>query len=193
MSEKKFDAQNNYGWGLTLDMTGKAPAINKRIFETLVDAQEYADNYNDSAIEGLILSVVNDETESNNGSYFIKRIKTDENDESAILYKLTTKEDINKYTVNEKQITSNPILDTDDVKISSNYSVLNKIPENVTPGDDITLAISKLEITLAQTTLALTAAINDLEAKVKDLNEYLESTILDYQTINNELENIING
>ena len=177
MAEKKFDAQNNYGWGLTLDMTGKAPAINKRIFETLVDAQEYADNYNDSAIEGLILSVVNDETESNNGSYFIKRIKTDENDESAILYKLTTKEDINGYTVNEKQIVSNPVLDTDDVKISSNYSVLDKIPENITPGDDITLAISKLEITLAQTTLALTAAINDLEAKVKELKEYVESTI----------------
>ena len=38
MAEKKFDAQVNYGWGLSLNMTGKAPAVAKRIFNTLADA-----------------------------------------------------------------------------------------------------------------------------------------------------------
>ena len=33
MAEKKFDAQVNYGWGLSLNMTGKAPAVAKRIFD----------------------------------------------------------------------------------------------------------------------------------------------------------------
>ena len=43
MAEKIFDTQNNYGWGLTLNMTGKAPAVSKRIFDTLADAQAFAD------------------------------------------------------------------------------------------------------------------------------------------------------
>ena len=70
MAEKIFDAQSNYGWGLTLNMTGKAPAVSKRIFDTLADAQAFANDYNDSAIEGLLLSVVADG--NNNGVYFVK-------------------------------------------------------------------------------------------------------------------------
>jgi hypothetical protein len=55
-------------------MTGKAPAIAKRIFETLSDAQAYADDINDSAIAGLQLSVINDPDSSRNGIYFVKSI-----------------------------------------------------------------------------------------------------------------------
>ena len=55
-------------------MTGKAPAVAKRIFETLSDAQAYADDVNDSAIAGLQLSVINDEDPSKNGVYFVKSI-----------------------------------------------------------------------------------------------------------------------
>jgi hypothetical protein len=88
MAEKKFDAQNNYGWGLTLNMTGKAPAVSKRIFNTLADAQAFANDYNDSAIEGLLLSVVADG--NNNGVYFIQSIKTGADADAAVLEKLST-------------------------------------------------------------------------------------------------------
>ena len=88
MSEKKFDAQVNYGWGLTLNMSGKAPVINKRIFDTLQDARDFADDYNDSAIEGLVLSVVADDNEKNNGIYFVERIKKSADDKSASLIKI---------------------------------------------------------------------------------------------------------
>lgn len=74
MAEYKTTDQNNYGWGLTLEMTGKAPAVAKRIFETLADAQAYADDVNDSAIAGLQLSVINDSDTNKNGIYFVKSI-----------------------------------------------------------------------------------------------------------------------
>lgn len=74
MAEYKTEKQINYGWGLSLNMTGKAPAIAKRIFETLSDAQAYADDVNDSAIAGLQLSVINDSDSSRNGIYFVKSI-----------------------------------------------------------------------------------------------------------------------
>lgn len=74
MAEYKTEKQVNYGWGLSLNMTGKAPAIAKRIFKTLSDAQAYADDVNDSAIAGLQLSVINDPDSSRNGIYFVKSI-----------------------------------------------------------------------------------------------------------------------
>lgn len=73
MAEYITEAQKNYGWGLTLNMTGKAPAISKRIFNTLADAQAYVDDAKDSAIAGLQLSVIND-TDDKNGIYFVKKI-----------------------------------------------------------------------------------------------------------------------
>lgn len=76
MAEKIFDAQVNYGWGLTLNMTGKAPAISKRIFDTLADAQAYVNDANDSAIAGLQLSVIADTDTSKNGIYFVSKIGT---------------------------------------------------------------------------------------------------------------------
>lgn len=74
MAEYKTEAQVNYGWGLSLNMTGKAPAIAKRIFDTKADAQAFIDDANESAIAGLQLSVINDPTESNNGIYFVKSV-----------------------------------------------------------------------------------------------------------------------
>ena len=73
MAEKIFDAQVNYGWGLSLNMTGKAPAVAKRIFDTYADALAYANDVNDSAIEGLVLSVVADTAELN-GAYFVQQV-----------------------------------------------------------------------------------------------------------------------
>ena len=73
MAEKIFDAQVNYGWGLSLNMTGKAPAVAKRIFDTYADALAYANDVDDSAIEGLVLSVVADTDDKLNGVYFVQQ------------------------------------------------------------------------------------------------------------------------
>ena len=75
MAEKIFEKQINFGWGLSFNMTGKAPAVAKRIFDKYEDALAYANDVNDSAIEGLVLSVVAD-TEAKNGLYFVKQIAT---------------------------------------------------------------------------------------------------------------------
>lgn len=177
MSEKIFQNQNNYGWGLTFNMTGKVPAINKRIFNTLADALDFANDYDDSAIEGLILSVVADENEKNNGSYFVSKVKRNA-DEEAVLQKIGSvelaevKSSIDEYTVNSKRISENPILDTTDLKVNENYTSINQQIENVVPGDILTTAISKLEVMLANTTLALTAAISDLDKRIGSPTEY---------------------
>lgn len=244
MAEKIFNEQTNYGWGLTFNLTGKAPAISKRIFDTLEDATLFANDYNDSAIEGLLLSVVNDEVEKNNGVYFVQRIKKSAVDDDAILVKvgsgdiediaaafneqfeelkkadtnltnaikatndsitntigvvtddktvvemiadveavsaqnaqdiIDNKNIIDEYTINEKKISENPVLDSNDILLNEEYTTLTQPAENVIPGDLVTTAISKLEVMLANTTLALTAAINDLEMKIGSPSSYDEN------------------
>ena len=69
-----FDAQVNYGWGLTLNMTGKAPEVSKRIFDTYENMLFYVNDYNDSCIEGLTLKVMADGEK--NGVYFVAKIGT---------------------------------------------------------------------------------------------------------------------
>lgn len=76
MAEKIFDAQSNYGWGLSLNMTGKAPAIAKRIWNTYADALAYVNDYKDSAIEGLRLTVIADPDKKKNGVYYIEKAGT---------------------------------------------------------------------------------------------------------------------
>ena len=73
MAEYKTDKQVNYGFGLSFEATGKAPVIAKRIWATLADAQAYVNEKTDTAIAGLQLSVIND-TEANNGIYFVKSV-----------------------------------------------------------------------------------------------------------------------
>lgn len=76
MAEKIFDAQSNYGWGLSLNMTGKAPAVAKRIWNTYADALAYVNDYKDSAIEGLRLTVIADSDKKKNGVYYIEKAGT---------------------------------------------------------------------------------------------------------------------
>lgn len=76
MAEYIFDAQVNAGWGLSLNMTGKAPAVAKRIFATYAHALDYVNDFNDSAIPGLQLSVINDTDDTKNGIYFVSKIGT---------------------------------------------------------------------------------------------------------------------
>ena len=72
----KFDAQINYGWGLTLNMTGKAPEVSKRIFDTYEHMLYYVNDYNDSCVPGLVLKVMGDTDALKNGVYFVAKIGT---------------------------------------------------------------------------------------------------------------------
>ena len=88
-------------------------------------------------------------------------------------------EEITNITVNGKNIVDNPVLDSDDIKLSNAYSVLNTEVSNITPGDVITQALSKMEVMLANTTLSITAALNDLDYRIgrpSEVNENGEVT-----------------
>lgn len=76
--DKNFNGMTKYGWPLTFQMTGKFPLLAKRIFPTKSAAEAYINDLNDTAIPGIILTVVEDTTESNNGAYFVKSVKTSE-------------------------------------------------------------------------------------------------------------------
>lgn len=97
--EYQTPLQNNYGWGLTLDMTGKAPAISKRIFERYSDLMAYVNDANESAVSGLILRVVNDG--ENNGAYFVDSVG-----QSSVTHK-ATKEEADEYNETHKDEIAN--------------------------------------------------------------------------------------
>lgn len=65
--------QSNLNWGESFRMAVKAPAIADRIFKTWDDANEYIHDKFNSAIAGLVLSVIEDDI-NKNGSYFIDSI-----------------------------------------------------------------------------------------------------------------------
>lgn len=75
----KTPKQVNLPWGETFSMVKKAPAVANRIFTTLNDAQAYVDNINDSATEGIRITVLNDSEINNNGVYYVKSIGDGEN------------------------------------------------------------------------------------------------------------------
>lgn len=67
-----FDAQNNYNYGNTFEAANKAPLIADRVWDTKADAQQFVDNPDSMAVEGLLLSVINDG--ENNGVYFVEKV-----------------------------------------------------------------------------------------------------------------------
>jgi len=61
----------NVGFGFSIATTAKAPAISKRVFDSLTDASGYTTNANDTACAGLILTVTGDTTSTNNGAWMV--------------------------------------------------------------------------------------------------------------------------
>lgn len=70
--EYKVDNQVNVGWGLSLQMAGKTPAIAKRIFDTYENAEGFVNSTTDTALPGILLSVIKD-TEERNGLYYVNK------------------------------------------------------------------------------------------------------------------------
>lgn len=72
MAEYKTKLQSNVSWLETFKMGRKAPAVANRIFNTLADAQLYVDDLNDSATEGIRITILQDwnyVTDSNGNGY----------------------------------------------------------------------------------------------------------------------------
>lgn len=60
-----------YGWGKSLDLTGKGHPIAKRVWDTKEHMMAYISDANDSAVPGIILTVT-DDVPTNNGAYLVK-------------------------------------------------------------------------------------------------------------------------
>ena len=83
MAEQYFAPdQTNVGWGLTLKMAGKHPAVAERIWNTYSDALEYVNDFAGTATDGLILSILKDSVVDGvtykAGAYFVKKSATAE-------------------------------------------------------------------------------------------------------------------
>lgn len=104
MAEYKTDKQVNYGFGLSFEVTGKAPVVAKRIWETLADAQAYVDSATDTAIAGLQLTVINDTDASKNGVYFVKEAAGENGKTEGVLVKLAQDADTSGL---QSQVTAN--------------------------------------------------------------------------------------
>lgn len=81
MAEQYFAPdQTNVGWGLTLKMAGKHPAVAERIWNTYSDALEYVNDFAGTATDGLILSILKDcvvdSVTYKAGVYFVKKAAT---------------------------------------------------------------------------------------------------------------------
>lgn len=169
MAEYKTEKQVNYGWGLSLEMTGKSPAVAKRIFKTLSDAQAYADDINDSAIAGLQLSVIEDPDSSKNGVYFVKSIGdgtnaavlellgkgTESVDNSSIdLTEYAKTEDIQNWVIEQNYLTehqdlSDYVVKTDIAEYAKTEDIQNWVEDQryLTEHQDLSDYITKEEST----------------------------------------------
>lgn len=71
-NEIKYQGVSTTGWTSTFNPLKKGPVVGKRIWNTLADLQEYINDQKDSAIPGILVSVINDPDENNNGAYLVK-------------------------------------------------------------------------------------------------------------------------
>ncbi|MBQ7941422.1 MAG: hypothetical protein IJ328_03315 [Muribaculaceae bacterium] len=83
MAEQYFAPnQINKGRGFTLKMSGKLPVVAERIWKTYSDALEYVNDFNGTATDGLILSILNDSVVDSvtykAGVYYVKKAATAE-------------------------------------------------------------------------------------------------------------------
>ena len=139
--QKIFGKQKNTGVGLTTEMTGKSPAIAKRIFDKLDDAKAFINNPKDTAIEGLILTVVNDEDK--NGVYFVESVGVQSADSNTItdgeLIKLSDTKDI-KIPVIDVKVNDESVVDENGyAKIDlNNYTLKTELKEVSDKVDKVT-------------------------------------------------------
>ena len=149
--QKIFGKQINKGVGLTSEMTGKSPAIAKRIFDKKEHVEAFINNPKDTAIEGLILTVIADE--NNNGVYFVKSIGKKEEDNTVTpgeLIKLGSIDDIynlqNIITNLDEELSKNAEVIAQSLNDLRNdlTSIQNELNQSISDGTEITSATTQL-------------------------------------------------
>lgn len=87
--EDIVEGQVNQGYTLSLQPASKAPVVANRFWAKLENAQAYVNDYESSAIPGLILSVYGD-TEANNGIWWVKKVATSEGEKGELIRPFAT-------------------------------------------------------------------------------------------------------
>ena len=134
--------------------------------DTDIAAHELRLDINDNDVQDIKKNINAVNENITNISTTLENLKGDETVEGSIVNLIeNTKNIINEYTVNNKKISENPVLDTADISLNSNYSP-NMEDTTIVPGDILTTAIAKLECLLANSMLAISSALNDLDSRI---------------------------
>lgn len=149
-----------YGWGLSLDLTGKGYEVSKRTWDTYEHALAYVNDPNDSAVPGNILTVVNDP--EHNGVYLVKSVKG---------YKLGKAKDSDQY---------NSI-----IKDEASVAELVKLGD-ASDTKSLQDALDALETIVTSNTNRITSAeesIAAIDESIGDIKTTLETKVDDTRTI----------
>lgn len=96
----------------------------------------------------------------------------------AVYSELTT---VKGYTVNTKAISTNPVLDTSDIVVNSNFTEQN-LTNSIEAGDTITEALEKIESNIVDNEEVVASALNDLEVTKADKDELVNYKDVTYTT-----------
>lgn len=151
----------NANASITLFPSNRYPVIGNLQWNTLEDATSYVNDEEGTAIPGMVIAVVNDEIESNNGVYFVKSI-ADINVPNSVgeLVKLgdaKSQEEILK------------IIEDNELVIAAS---LNELSERVIDNDN---TLTEIQTTLndVQTSLSLHYVKDDKKIYLKDKNNQI--------------------
>lgn len=168
MAEYKTPLQENYGWGLTLNMTGKAPAVAKRIWSTLADAQEYVNDLNDSAIAGLQLSVINDTSAALNGIYFVQSVGTE--DASAVLVKVGSDTEAELGELTARVSTVEGKVNILDSSVTGLITTVETKADKFTVGNGLVYTNNKIDVVIDPSSVGLTNSDKGLKVVIPEVN-----------------------
>lgn len=187
----KFDAQVNYGWGLTLNMTGKAPEVSKRIFDTYEHMLYYVNDYNDSCVEGLTLKVMADGEK--NGVYFVAKIGTEGADKAFAndgeVIKLASEGKVNDNVTDLQEALDNEIAARKavDGQTGQTYAA-NTSAKHISAATSLNDADIKLNNAITAETKARQDAINALDNTIEKDNGNFSIVITQTDGLLNSLE-----
>lgn len=74
----EYNKLQKLDWGFQINVNKKGNPIAKRIFSTVSEMDEYLGNIRDSAVAGIIVTVIEDNQE-NNGAYLVQQVPNLEN------------------------------------------------------------------------------------------------------------------
>lgn len=138
MAEHYFTGQSNMGMSNTLKMARPVPAIADRIFDKLADIEEFIQYQYTSAIPGLILSVIDDDT--NNGIYQVVIDSTKPNNMDVVRIDNDTSVSIKSY-IQGTPVEESSTTDYIDISVGNNSSKIYTMSTDMLRNGTLTLVI----------------------------------------------------